>query len=281
MNGKMRKKQTTTFLIFTVLFCLSACDTTIEPIADSDPVYSMSGPLDLQRSPNYIRVHNVNSLLNPETTRELDVQMVFTNLTTMESELLRDSVVVFDNLYTHNFKIERPIEYDTRYRIDIEDHRGFRDSLVSVTTKETLMSVSTDTVTCNERFYVELTNIDLDAGERLDTEVAIQTSNTWQWTPRRDFEEYNSDTNTLVLGWSPNTISSLLWPSPFEMPVPCEEFTRDLVQFRFTHIGYVEGEDHSQQAGEDFSISSVQQRLVLSRYSGEAEIFIDDEAFED
>ncbi|MCC5941899.1 MAG: hypothetical protein JJU37_10190 [Balneolaceae bacterium] len=266
-------------MIFTALCFVVACDTTIEPIAESDPVYSMSGPLDLQRSPNYIRVHNVNSLLNPETTRELDVQMVFTNLTTMESELLRDSVVVFDNLYTHNFKIEKPIEFNTRYRIDIEDDRGFRDSLISVTTKESQISVSPDSVECGERFYVELTNIDLDAGERLDAEVAVQVNNNWIWTPRSDFYEYNSSENLLVVGWSPNSISQLLWPPPTP-GIQCRDFSAQKVRFRFTHIGYVEGADHSQHESDDFSISSVQQRNVLSRYSKEAEIIIDDEDFD-
>lgn len=273
------KRHSASVFVLAIVALLTGCDGTIEPIADTGTAYSISGPLDIQNSPNYIRVHDVNALLNPEATRELDVQVLFTNLTTMESTLLQDNVVRFDNIYTHNFVVETPIDYDTRYRIDIEDARGFRDSLISKTTKESNMSVSTDSVECDERFFVELTNIDLGVGERLDAEVAVNANNTWHWTRRIDFQEYDSDTKIMVLGWSPYSISQLLWPPPFAQPIPCHLFTMDFVRFKFTHIGYVEGEEIVTDIDQDeFTITSVKQRRVLSKYSDEAQFTI---VFED
>jgi hypothetical protein len=252
------------------------CDVTIVPMSDSDKAYSVSGTLNLQSTPNFIRVHDTGSLLNPESTKELDLQVVFTNLTTMESRLLRDSVVVFDNIYTHNYVVDIPLEFDTRYKIEIEDGEGFRDSLVSVTTRESNLSVTPATVdSCTKYFFIELSDIDLDAGERVDMEVAINVANTWHWTSRRDFFQYDSDKIEIVVGWSPRSISLLLWPNN---PVPCEQFSSNMIRFRFTHIGYVEGGDGENQT--EFTRSSVKRMNVFSKYSGEAEILIADEVFE-
>ena len=263
------------YTIGMIMFFIS-CDITVDPISESEPLYSISGPLDLQTSPNYIRVHDITALLNPEETRELDVQLIFTNLSTMESVQLQDSIILFDNIYTHNFVIEKPIEFDTRYKIEIEDRFGLRDSLISVTTKQTTLSKSTDTVSCSQMFLIELSDIDFEAGERLDAEVAVQVSNTWHWTRRTDFYDYNDAENLLTVGWSPNSISRLLWPPPAP-GIQCGEFSAQQVRFRFTHIGYVEGEDNSNEI--DFSPTSVQQRNVLSRYVEEVMIHIEDDVF--
>lgn len=278
MISKIKLKKL--LILFSTLMFLTSCDITLEPISESEPFYSISGPLDIQSTPNFIRVHDITALLNPEATRELDLQLLFTNLSTMESTLLRDSVIVYENINTHNFIVEESIEFDTRYKIEIEDNLGFRDSLITVTTRETNLSISPDTVSCNQRFLIELTDVDLEGGERLDTEVAVQVNNTWFWTQRDDFYEYNATEKILTVGWSPDSVSQLLWPPPAET-IACGDFSAQQVRFRFTHIGYVEGISNTDVIGEvDFSPEFVQQRNVLSRYGYEVLIYIEDEVFD-
>lgn len=265
-------------LLPALLLTFSSCDTSIEPIIDKGKQYSIYGPLHLKSTPNYIRVHDTRASLNEEATRNLDVEMVFTNLSTGEASLLQDSVVLFDHLYTHNYKINTPIEYDTRYKINIEDGEGFRDSLISVTTKKTEITILQDTVKCEERFRLELSNIDIESGERLDTEVGIYVGNSWQWTSRRQVYAIDDEQKTLALEWSPNGISILVF-GEFDW-IDCSEFDSDKIQFRFTHIGYVEGQASPGEIP-DTTSAPVNQKVVLSTYSGGTELHIDESEFID
>jgi hypothetical protein len=254
----------------------SGCDVAIVPITDGDTAYSVYGTLDLQSTPNYIRIHDTGALLNPESTRELDMHVVFTNLSTMESHLLRDSVVMFENVYTHNFVVETPVEFDTRYKLVLEDADGFLDSLVTVTTRESQVTVQPEMVdSCQQYFFIEMTDIDLDAGQRLDIEIGVNAGNVWHWTTRYDLYEYFPDEKKLVLGWSPDSVSLLIWPPPAQTPVFCEDYSSNVIRFRFTHIGHVEAGHNGNETGR--SRAGVRNMVVLSRYSGEAEIRMSEE----
>lgn len=274
-----RNNQFIKILSVSCLLCLlwAGCDTSIEPFHDTGVAYSIYGTLDLQNTPNYIRAHDTRAFLNSEATRDLDIKMVLTNLSTSDSNTLKDSVVVFDQIFTHNFKVESPIDFDTWYKIEIEDEDGFQESLLTKTTKRSQPNLTVNSNDCDDRFYIELSNIDLVAGEKVDAEVALKRGNTWHWTMRQDYYQYNEETNRLILGWSPNQISELLWPSPFANGPICKEYDSDYVRFRFTHIGYVEGMDSNQVSDEEqFTGSEIKNLIVLSTYSEEVEIIVPD-----
>jgi hypothetical protein len=262
-------------LIFTMV-SLTGCDSSIQPIVNKGKAYSIYGPLDLQSTPNYIRVHDTNDLLNKEMTEDLGVQFTMTNLSTGESQLLNDEVLIFDSLYTHNFRIPDPVEYDTRYKFLLEDEEGFRDSVISVTTKKTDLSIVQDTVGCNENFILRFTNVDLDAGERIDTEVGVKIGVAWAYTTRPPaFQQYDRESNTLFLGWSPNGVSSLINQLDW---VPCGEFSSIKIRFSFTHIGYMEVGTEGTTGISGNPI--IPQKVVLSKYGGSTEITIDSTEFQ-
>ncbi|WP_421774027.1 hypothetical protein [Gracilimonas sp.] len=248
------------------------CDSSIEPITEGSRTYSIYGPLNIYETPNFIRVHDNKALLSEEGTRPLDVEMTFTNLSTGETEIPEDSLVQFDNLYTHNFEINMPIQFDERYRVSMQDDKGISYEITTVTTRETNLSVIKDSVSCLSPFRVRLTNIDLEAGERLDAEVAIKIGSEWLWTPREMGRTHNANTEELILSWTPYRISEFLF-GPFDA-IYCDGFSSDKIRFRFTHIGYVEEDESTLEGNGNLLQPSADKQIVLSKYSGETEIQI-------
>ncbi|MGN8226341.1 hypothetical protein [Gracilimonas sp. BCB1] len=228
--------------------------------------------MNINEAPNYIRVHDNKALLSEESTYPLDVEMTFTNLSSGEMEVLEDSMVEFDNVYTHNFEINMPVQFDQRYRISMQDEKGVSYDITSVTTKETALTVLKDSVTCISPFRIRLTNIDLEAGERLDAEVAIKVGQQWLWTPREMGRVHDEDTENLILSWTPYSISEFVF-GPFDA-LYCDEFSSEKVRFRFTHIGYIEGDEQSDERDENRIQPAPDKQIVLSKYSGETEIQI-------
>jgi hypothetical protein len=247
-------------------------------MVDKGKAYSIYGPLDIQKTPNYIRIHDTNDLLNPDLTKDLGVHVTMTNLNTGVSQLLNDEVRIFDSLYTHNFEIPDSIEYDTKYKFLLEDEDGYRDSLISVTTKETELTIIQDSVSCGELFMLRFTDIDLDAGERIQTEVGIKVGVAWMYTKRpANLQDYNSATNTLILGWSPNYVSELIY-GPFDW-VSCRTFSSDKIRFSFTHIGYMEEASFNSPNEIEFDQLYTPNQVVLSKYMGDTEVTIDSSVF--
>ncbi|MBO6585819.1 MAG: hypothetical protein JJ953_06910 [Gracilimonas sp.] len=253
--------------------CLSqGCESSIDPITQEDRTYSIYGPLNIFQTPNYIRVHDNKAPLSEEGTLPLDVEMTFTNLSTGETEVLEDSIVAFDNVYTHNFQINMPVQFDERYRISMQDEKGVSYDITSVTTKQTDLTVLKDSVTCISPFRIRLTNIDLAAGERLDAEVAIKVGQQWLWTPREMARVHDEDLENLTLSWTPYSISEFVF-GPFDA-ISCNGFSSEKIRFRFTHVGYVEGDEQSNEGDENLIQPAPDKQIVLSKYSGETEIQI-------
>lgn len=259
--------------IIILMFFLTGCDSSIKPILDNQKTYSIYGPLNINETPNYIRVHDNKALLSPEGTLPLDVEVTFTDLESGETEILEDRIIQFDSLYTHNFEVNMPIEFDSRYQVDMEDESGIRYSLTTVTTKESELAVLKDSVTCGSPFRIELSNIDLAAGEQLDAEVGVKLGSEWYWTHREMSRVYDQGTDEVVLSWTPHQISLYLL-GPFDV-IPCREFASDKIRFRFTHIGYVEELETTVPDNTGNSdIPNTSKQIVLSKYSGETEIQI-------
>jgi hypothetical protein len=249
---------------------ITACDSSIHPIANKGKAYSIYGPLDIQKTPNYIRVHDTNVLLRADETEDLDVEMTLSNLDTGEEKELSKEIVFYNGVYTHNYEIEDSITFDTRYKVEIEDGDGFKDSLISVTTREASTTVPTDSVYCNEYFKVEINEVALDKGERLEIEVAMRKGKVWEWTNKYQHYFYDSANDAFIVEWSPLEISSYLYGEPQNGTIVfpnCEEYEFKDIRVRFTHIGYMVGEELP--AGfqiNDTPDSFLNNQIVLSKY---------------
>jgi hypothetical protein len=111
-------------LLLTGLLLLGGCDTTVDPFAEETGVASVYGVLTLSEGPSFVRVKNLNAPLIGDSTRPLDATVTLTNRETGATETLSDSVVAFDGVYTHNFRVDRPLQEATPYRISVEHADG-------------------------------------------------------------------------------------------------------------------------------------------------------------
>lgn len=262
----------------------TGCDQTITPITPKGTEYSVYGPLRIGEAPNFIRVHDTNDLLNAEVTKDLDVNMLFTNMATGESAFLKDSVKIFDDLYTHNYEVEERIEFNNRYKFLWEDGDGFKDSLISQTTKESSLTVFPDTVAeCGDYFYATLTDIDLEVGEQIEPEAGVQFSEEWYWSFRYHYYEYEKDAKRLTVGFKLQNILCDIFGCFPPPGVSCSDATDNKIRFRFNHIGYMVGEETSGEINLDSldSSSSLNRQVILSTYSKEDYVIMDDRIFEE
>ncbi|HEX6982924.1 MAG TPA: hypothetical protein VF181_09195 [Balneolaceae bacterium] len=110
-----------TFIIFISLF--ASCDNSLDAF-DERALYSIHGYLGIYREYNYIRIKELSSPLRADSTREIDATVTLQNLKTGESEVLKDSIMQFDNVYTHNFRTTLDITPETSYRLTVERSDG-------------------------------------------------------------------------------------------------------------------------------------------------------------
>lgn len=103
---------------------LAGCDATLSPFAENTGQFSIYGYLTLSDRPHFIRVKDLTDPPVPGSTKVLDAKVRFENLETGRIETLADSVVLFDGVYTHNFRVKQRIHPGTSYRITVKRPDG-------------------------------------------------------------------------------------------------------------------------------------------------------------
>lgn len=131
------------------------CDNSLESLDSQRGFYSIYGLLDFDSEDNYIRVKDLNKPLLADSTRELNVTVRFENLDTGEEEVLADSVVRFDGVYTHNFAVTLDLLPDNTYRVTAEGPEGGESHAVATTPQFVDVGVPPPTVNCST--WVEVT----------------------------------------------------------------------------------------------------------------------------
>lgn len=80
--------------------------------------------LDIYENPNYIRIHDLNIPLTEDSTKTNDATVTLENINENTTEILQDSIIQFDEVYTHNFKTSMDITSETSYQLTIERTDG-------------------------------------------------------------------------------------------------------------------------------------------------------------
>lgn len=125
-----RKRYLRVLLILSVVAAgYVSCDNSIDPLDEND-LYSNYGMLGVFRDTNYIRVKKLNSPLLADSTRSLNATVTLKNLITGQTQILEDSVVRFDSIYTHNFLTTLNILADSWYLLTVA-----KQNEVKLTTK--------------------------------------------------------------------------------------------------------------------------------------------------
>jgi hypothetical protein len=139
---------------------LVGCDTTLEPFAENNGAYSVRGVLTLTQDTHYIRVKNLNQPIS-EDAPELDATVTLENLTTGLTETLEDSVVLFEGVATHNFRVDQSIEPSADYRLTVERSDGVTTQATATTPPFTEVDVAPETtaVACDQEIILDFPNV--------------------------------------------------------------------------------------------------------------------------
>lgn len=144
-----------------LLALVGNCDANLQPYADNAGLFSIYGYLTLSDEPHYIRVKNLNDLVLDDSTKPLNATVTLEDLETGDTEVLVDSIVEFDGLYTHNFRSEMDIEAERTYEVRVErsDGRIGRATATMPPLTATTLSPATE-APCHRRITVEFPNVD-------------------------------------------------------------------------------------------------------------------------
>jgi len=217
------------------LLLLAGCDTTLAPFAEETGVASVYGVLTLSEGPSFIRVKNLNDPLIGDSTRTLDATVTLTNRETGATETLADSIVVFDGVYTHNFRADLDIQEETTYRITV-DHPDGRARATATMPESTRVDVRPEgPVACTQRVRLLFQNVPKPCLIR--AEVGIPWRNDIHWI---DLETSQSG-NAPVGRVTPSSALREVVPESVLLSVgPPAEYCSLLfgpVRIAYTHLG--------------------------------------------
>lgn len=217
------------------LLLLGGCDSTFNPFAEETGVASIYGVLTLSDGPSFIRVKNLNDPLIGDSTRTLDATVTLTNRETGATETLSDSVVVFDGVYTHNFRTDLDLQQKTTYRITV-DHPNGRAQATATLPESTRVDVRpTEAVSCTQQVQVFFQNV--SAPRFVRAEVGIPWRSDLRWI---DLE--TSQTGSVPVGRvTPSAALRRVVPESILLSVgPPEEYCSLLfgpLRIAYTHFG--------------------------------------------
>lgn len=162
---------------------LGGCDNTLSPFAEDAGLYSVYGYLSFSGS-NFIRVKDLNTPPTSDSSQSLDATVRLKNLQTGRSETLADSVVVFDGVYTHNFRMRQPVKLGDTYRLTVERSDG-RQAKATATMPRGTLNIEpprSDTVDCTDEILFNFQN------SRKQSSVSLAVAVFWeggiQWDNR-------------------------------------------------------------------------------------------------
>ncbi|MEO9885530.1 MAG: hypothetical protein ABJR05_00085 [Balneola sp.] len=256
------------------------CDNTLSPVLEGESIYTVYGILDLDKQRNFIRVNDIKTQSNSEEELELDVNVSLTNLNTSFTEILRDSLIIYDgDIATHNFYTENPIQFNTEYKVSVKDKSGDEVTIETKTPVEIQPKVIGENSLCKEVIVVELDGIDIRAGELLKVEKGFEFRDRMVWLVWNIFAdnntEFNKDENIIKLKFTANSFVGVL-SEDIDAQKTCTLLSSDILKINFTHFGgFEKGQVITNKSG-DFIPGS---RIVIGKYARELEIKINTDDF--
>ena len=219
---------------------LAACDNSIEPFVEDQGTLSIYGYLSLSDDKHFVRVKDLSEPLIEDTTRELDATVTLQNRTTGNTEVLADSVVVFDGVTTHNFWVKKDIQPDTEYNLTVEDSDGQVVQATATTPAPTDVRVRPSTSPdlpdgeCRTSFRLTFNNIS-DLRLIRDVSIGFSLDNEMRWISR-SVNDISSDAPTHR--FRPLSIlSSLIEDASIEGDEYCALLDDDTFYIAFTRLG--------------------------------------------
>ncbi len=226
-------------LLLGLLVLLSGCENNFDPLNRERGNYSIHGALNVYADTNHVRVRDLNTPLTRDSTRELNVTVTLTDVDRGATETLQDSVVQYDNVYTHNFRALMDIRPETQYRVTVHPKQG-TDSVQATTTTPRIAEASAEPTGMDCDTSIQVTLEPVQSPSDVDMAVGFQHRGNREQTAvgvgSGDAPDQASTSFTPldIL----NTPAPCTEPDP-SIPPPtwCHELDVDELLVRYTHFG--------------------------------------------
>lgn len=209
--------------VISSLFPFNGCrDSEINPFEEETGTYSVYGSIDMHETDHVIRVRDLNTFFNSESSQNLDATVTFYDLEEGTSQVLQDSVVRFPANYTHNFLLNKAFKPSRRYKVAVERSNGESVSSMFTTpaiTESEFFSVSRK-VGCYTPFQLIFKNVMSDEQIRIEFGVKYDNKTYWFEFTNVCITEYFEDRHELVITANPTCYWTLFGLNPEWIPRP-------------------------------------------------------------
>lgn len=111
--------------ILILLFLTAGCEEGVDPVLETDEVFSMYGYLNPREDVQAVRVYSIDGILEPAVDQPLDATVTSINRRTGESIVWRDSIVTFHNTRIgHVFYARFRPDHGTPYTLTVTNSDG-------------------------------------------------------------------------------------------------------------------------------------------------------------
>lgn len=220
-------------------FLVASCDVSLNPFAEDTGLFSIYGYLTPSDGPHYIRVKNLNDAVLDEEGDSLRAEVQLGNLASGETEVLVDSVVVFDGLATHNFRSEMDIELDKTYQVTVVRDDGRQGRATATMPRLTVADVVPESgAACFNAVRVDFPRI--DKMRFIDAKVGLKYAGDVQWVNVPVVENFGEG---LIIRFAPASYVDEVVPrtvTPFVDCDPkryCNLLDDKKIRIAYTHFG--------------------------------------------
>ena len=222
------------------LILLSGCDNSIEPFAERETNYSLYGYFKMSEDRHYMRVKDINKPLLADSTKEIDVEVTFRNLTQGKETVLEGERKRFEDLYVHNFPVDQEVNPLDEYELVAERSTG-ETSRATVDVPQKTDAIPTPE---NESCTTEVAVTFPDAAKhlRIDAQVGFEYNGQTLWTPRMaGYDEHDN----VSLSFVPQQMINVMFIDGYEPgddllftpPVECTDLDTDQFYVEYYHFG--------------------------------------------
>lgn len=231
------------YIIF-CLGCFGGCkEPKIDALEDERGIYSVYGALDIDKSPNFIRIRDLRTPLSADSSG-LNATVEFEDLETGVTTLLRDSIVEFSGNFTNNFILNEDLNPRKLYQLTVTRPDG--NSVSSVATMPGITQhqiLPLGMVDCFTRLRIRFQNV--IPSEQIRLEVGFSYQGT-KWQEVTQYCELERNENTVMLNISTREMLGMTFPAPgtdliscrqTRSEVSCNDLDSPTVQLRYFHLG--------------------------------------------
>lgn len=214
----------------------------MELIDEETGLFSIYGALDMNKEINFIRIKDLNVPIENMSDQPLDVEVVLENLTDGTSEVLQDSVVIFDGVPTHNFYTTMEIPPRAEFRVTVMGEDGRTTSAMATAPDLADVHVEPEKPGCRTELEVEISSIELG---NVSSQIALEYDG-MEWGWRGYGHEFDESVTHI---FRPQQLLDQIWKDwavnsfdcyvlCYEDPRPqCYQLDSDFWRVKYIHFG--------------------------------------------